>query len=82
MHNAMEIVEIVNADEPKEEPAVHTSDIDEHVIAEIARINSINKCNVWFEAHESMLGPSASETDDRSIQPAAKQQDSNVKNSR
>lgn len=49
----MEIVEIVNADDPKAVPTV--AEDDERVIAEIARINSINKCNVWFEAHETLL---------------------------
>lgn len=53
----MEIVEIVNADDPKPEPYIDDG-IDEHCITEIARINSINKCNVWFEAHETLLDPS------------------------
>lgn len=52
----MEIVEIVNADEVK--PETLAKDDDEQVIEEIARINSINKCNVWFEAHEDLLEPS------------------------
>lgn len=57
MDNAMEIVEIVNADDPKPDPvtAAVEADHDEQVISEIARINSINKCNVWFEAHEGMV---------------------------
>ncbi|KAF6032383.1 hypothetical protein EB796_009306 [Bugula neritina] len=54
MDNAMEIVEIVNADMPAPAVAAET-DVDEQAIAEIARINSINKCNVWFEAHGALL---------------------------
>lgn len=60
--NAMEIVEIVNADDPKVIPPVLED--DEQAIAEIARINSINKCNVWFEAHETLLATSADDNID------------------
>lgn len=76
MENAMEIVEIVNADDPKPDSACAVSaDLDEHAIAEIARINSINKCNVWFEAHETMLdsqqlrgqGPQDTNTEHRPV---------------
>ena len=45
LQNALEIIEHVNADEPPPPPD------DGEVIAEMARINSIDKCNVWFEAH-------------------------------
>lgn len=54
--NAMEIVEIVNADDPKPPHVLSSAaDDEEKAIAELARINSINKCNVWFEAHETLL---------------------------
>lgn len=51
----MEIVEIVNADDPKPHVLSSAADDEEKSVAELARINSINKCNVWFEAHETLL---------------------------
>ena len=73
MENAMEIVEIVNADDPKPETNAHYVEglDDEHAIAEIARINSINKCNVWFEAHETLLETSQPSTSDNKSQEAS-----------
>ena len=47
VESAMEIVELVNHDQPDE-----TASLDEHAIEELKRINSVDKCAVWMEATE------------------------------
>lgn len=56
MDNALEMVEIVNADAPEEEtPGTHKfMDSDDFFIDQIAHKNSVEKCKVWMEVNNKL----------------------------
>ncbi|KAK2168788.1 hypothetical protein LSH36_14g06006 [Paralvinella palmiformis] len=61
VESAMEIIEIVNHDDPET-----GNSLDDRAIEELAKINSVDKCTVWIEAtqvHQKEQLPNIPEAD-------------------